>query len=411
MKTLLIGSGQLARTALQGQVAVATGAGRGIGFAAARALAWLGARVIIAEIDRRTGQEASSAIEREMGPGAATFIQTDVGDEGSVCNLAQQALRRFGKVDIVLNNATNAEAIVGAGVRDAPIAWWDAGYRVNLRGPALLARAFLPGMQERDQGVFVCVSSSGAAAYMGPYEVFKTAQVELARTLEAELEGTGVITFTIGPGIVHTPGAEAGIPKLAPLYGKTVEEFYELSRGALLSPEAAGAGFAAAIALAPRFRGRETYSKEALLAAGISLPEEVEKTTSLALTAEQFAEALALCRQVHQTLAEQHQGWLKRPLFERAWMLRDFKNHAGLPVDLWLETLARLETALEQRDPLAVAQAHAPLDTLAGYYAYMQELARGYEKDPAKLQEHLGIVQGWQETARRLAALVSARLI
>lgn len=114
MKTPLIGCGQLTRTVLQGQVAVVTGAGRGIGFEATRALALLMAGVIVAEIDRCTGQEAAACIEREMGPGADAFIQTDVDDEGGVRRLAQQDLWQFGEVDIVLNNVTNAVTIVGS---------------------------------------------------------------------------------------------------------------------------------------------------------------------------------------------------------------------------------------------------------------------------------------------------------
>jgi NAD(P)-dependent dehydrogenase (short-subunit alcohol dehydrogenase family) len=66
--------------------------------------------------------------------------------------------------------------------KDMPLEAWDYSYRVNLRGPIGLARKFLPAMLERKHGVSVCVSSSGASPYMGAYEVFKTAQVELSHT-------------------------------------------------------------------------------------------------------------------------------------------------------------------------------------------------------------------------------------
>ena len=58
-----------------------------------------------------------------------------------------------------------------------------------------LARKFLSAMIERKHGVFVCVSSSGAAPFMGAYEVFKTAQVELSNTISSEVDGTGVFAF------------------------------------------------------------------------------------------------------------------------------------------------------------------------------------------------------------------------
>jgi NAD(P)-dependent dehydrogenase (short-subunit alcohol dehydrogenase family) len=214
----LIGTGTLTRESLAGQVAVVTGAGRGIGFEAARALVGLAAHVILAEIDGRTGRDAAARITAEFGAGTATFVQTDVGDERSVARMTRRVLRAHGKMDVVLNNATITP--LGA-VHNVSIRAWDASHRVNLRGLVLLAHAFLPGMIERDYGVFVCVASVGEA-FMAGYESLKAAQVHLARTLDAELEGTGVIAFTIGPGIVRTPGAEAGIATLAPLCGKTV---------------------------------------------------------------------------------------------------------------------------------------------------------------------------------------------
>jgi hypothetical protein len=291
-------------------------------------------------------------------------------------------------------------------VHQVSIGAWDASYRVNLRGPVLLAHAFLPGMIERDSGVFVFVSSVGEA-YMGGYESLKAAQAHLGQTLDAELEGTGVIAFTIGPGIVRTPGAEAGIATLAPLYGKTVEEFYAMSEAHLISVEAAGAGFAAAIALAERFRGEELGSIQALHAAGISLPDQPAVTKALDLDDEQLAQALALCREVRTTLVEQAEGWQQRSLFERQWVVRDFKKHAGMSVELWLQALERLEHCLEQGDLDTVAGLYAPIDVLARYYERLQELAAGYEKDPEKLKEQLEVVGNWQKAAERLDALLS----
>jgi NAD(P)-dependent dehydrogenase (short-subunit alcohol dehydrogenase family) len=399
----LIATGTLAPDTLAGQVAVVTGAGRGIGFEAARALVWLGAHVVLAEIDKRTGRDAVARISTEFGEGTATFHQTDVGDERSVSRLTRQVLRAHRRVDIVLNNATVTP--MGA-VHTMPVKAWDASYQVNLRGPVLLAHAFLPGMIERDYGVFVCVSSVGEA-YMGAYESLKAAQVHLSQTLDAELKGTGVIAFTIGPGIVRTPGAEAGIAALAPLYGKTVEEFYAMSQDHLISVEAAGAGFAAAIAQADRYRGDEVGSVQALQAAGISLTDQALETKALDLDDEERSLALALCRQVRTTLAEQADGWEQRSLFERQWVIRDFRKHAGRTVDQWLAELDRLTRSLAQSDLTAVASQHVPLDALARYYEHLQELAASYEKDPEKRQEQLEIIRGWQQTAERLGTFLA----
>jgi hypothetical protein len=259
-------------------------------------------------------------------------------------------------------------------------------------------------MVERGSGVFVCVSSVGEA-YMGAYETFKAAQTHLGHTLAAELEESGGVAFTIGPGLVRTPGAEAGIAALAPLYGKSVEKFYAMSADQIISVEEAGAGFAAAVALAERFQGQEIGARQALIAAGIPLPEEEASETTL--SEEERAAALALCREVSSTLAEQAEGWKERPLFERQWVIRDFQRQAGMPVKRWLEALEGLEQVLQQGHALPLLE--VPVSKLAGYYAHLQELARGYVKDPEKLREQLPIIQGWEESAEALSTLLHDR--
>lgn len=403
MATPLIATGSLPNDCLAGQVAVVTGAGRGIGFEAARSLAWLGARVVIAEVDRQTGKSAAERINAEIGRPCATFIATDVGDERSLRNLARQIDRQFGRVDIVLNNACLVR--IGA-VDETRVKDWDACYRVNLLGPVMLAQLFIPGMKARRSGVFVCVTSKGVA-YMGPYEVMKAAQLHLADTLAAELEGSGVSVFAIGPGLVRTPGAEQFIPRIAPLYGKSVEEFYEMNRSHILSVEAAGAGFAAAIALADHFYGQEIGSIQALLAAGIEVPTGVVEVKEKQWTEEEWSTAFELSRRLATTLAEQAEGWQKRPVFERQWVIRDFRKNAGMPVEEWLNLLDRLADALQQRDPAAVAAVHTPVDVLAGYFVHLQEQYTGYEKNPQKLAQTLPILEGWERDARTLMSILT----
>jgi NAD(P)-dependent dehydrogenase (short-subunit alcohol dehydrogenase family) len=401
---MLIKTGTLTRQSLAGQVAIVTGAGRGIGLETARALIWLGAQAVVAEIDENSGREAAERLSREFGKGRAVFIQTDVGSEPSVDRLKRRVLESFGGVDIVINNATITP--MGA-VKDVPVSRWDASYHVNLRGPVLLAQTLLPGMVERDYGVFVCVSSVGEA-YMGAYETFKAAQVHLASTLDAELEGTGVHVFTIDPGLVRTPGLHAAVDELAPLYGKTVEEFQAISHEHELTAEAAGAGFAAAVALASRFRGQEISSKQALLAAGIDLLQEKRLGPRQKLDIRQVSQASELCRRVRQTLKEQSEGWAERSLFERHWMFRDFKKNAGMPVERWLETLREVDRVLGRRDRSALMKLSPPVGDLASYYRHLRDLARGYEQDQDKLEEQLRIIKGWQDEADQLKESLSA---
>jgi NAD(P)-dependent dehydrogenase (short-subunit alcohol dehydrogenase family) len=380
---------------LLGETAIVTGAGGGIGFEAARALLWLGANVVIAEIDPGTGAQAAGKLGAEFDPGRVLFVRTDVGDEASVQELAAQSLNRFGKVDAVINNATIA--VLGT-VKDLPIQTWDDSYRVNLRGPVLMARAFLPGMIERRHGVFACVSSTGTA-YLGGYETFKAAQVHLANTLDAELEDTGVFAFTIGPGLVPTETALKAVAELAPRMGMTVEEFFDLNKNALLSVEEAGAGFAVSIVFAEKFRGQEISSLQALKAADIQFGSSAApEIASPGLKKDDRQRALALCQAVRATLAEQSEGWKRRSIFERQWVVRDFRKTAGMPVEEWLLTLERLKDDLNSEG----AVSRPPLEKLAGYYEHLADLAKGYEKDAAKLEENLRHVYGWRDEVHEL---------
>lgn len=409
----MIASGTLHPTTLAGHVAIVTGAGGGIGFEAARALLWLGASVTIAEIDEAGGKAAAERLTEELGHSRVMFVGTDVGDPESVARMVSATEARFGAVDIVLNNATVAPA--GLPVTETPIIDWDRSYAVNLRGPVLLARACLPSMVSRGHGVFVCVSSTGGP-YLGAYETLKSAQLTLADTLDAELAGTGVTAFTIGPGLVGTPTATAAIQRVAPRLGLSLDEFYLMNRGAMLSVEAAGTGFAAAIASAAQYAGQEISSSQALIDAGIDIPEEVELPAGvrLAPAIQEMAVARAsraaaeLCDTVHATLVEQADGWRERSFFERQWMVRDFRKRAGMPVEGWIEELEKLATFLHAMDE-GQALAHVPnLPTLAGYYGHTGDLARGYIKDPVQRDVQLAVIHGWQSDVERLQASLHA---
>lgn len=399
MDPLIISKLGLNPDTLRGETILITGAGGGIGYEAARSLLCLGANVIIAEINQTTGQQAAESLSDEFDPGRVCFIPTDVGDEASVQNLFKASIRRFGRVDGVINNATIA--VLGE-VKDLPIEQWDTSYRVNLRGPVLMARTFLPGMIERKHGTFICVSSTGTA-FLGGYETFKAAQVHLANTLDAELEGTGVVAFAIGPGLVPTQTLRSAVARLAPMMGMTVDEFFEINKNAVLSPEEAGAGFAAATVFAERFKGMETSSLQALKAADINYGMAEAALEPVGISAERRAQALDLCRRVYMTLKEQSDDWKRRSVFERQWVIRDFKKAAGMSVEEWLGALERLENSLQNNSNIE----QPPLPALAKYYNHLAELAKGYEKSAEKLQENLRFVYGWRDDVEQMVQLLS----
>lgn len=384
----------LKRDSLRGETVIVTGAGGGIGYEAARALLWLGANVVIAEINHQNGLKAAEELSKEFNCDRVFFVHTDVGNEIGVYNLYKRSVAYFGKVDAVINNATIAATGL---VKDLPIEVWDRSYRVNLRGPVLMAQTFLPDMIKHNHGVFACISSSGTAL-LGAYESLKAAQVHLANTLDAELEGTDVIAYTIGPGLVPTETASKAIEHIAQYAGLTLEEFFALSKNVMLSAEEAGAGFAVSIVFAEKFRGQEISSIQALRAADINFSPAVQESESAKITSEQRKQAQALCTAVRNTLKEQSDSWKRRSLFERQWVVRDFKKTAGMPVEEWLSLLEWLEDALNSGGTIT----HPPLEKLASYYEHLAELAKGYEKDAGKLEENLQHVYGWRDEVEEL---------
>ena len=396
--TMIISQLGLKPDALRGETVLVTGAGGGIGYEAARALLWLGANVVIAEINHQNGRKAECILESEFGKDRVLFVHTDVGDEASVKNLYNLSNLAFGKVDAVINNATIA--VLGQ-VKDLSIEEWDRSYHVNLRGPVLMAKAFLPDMIQRNHGVFACVSSTGTA-FLGGYETFKAAQVHLANTLDAELEGTNVIAYTIGPGLVPTETASKAVAQLAPQMGMSVEAFFEMNKGAVLSVEEAGAGFAVSIVFAEKFRGQEISSLQALKAANINFGARETDEQSVPLSADKRKQAQALCEAVYITLKAQSTGWKSRSLFERQWVIRDFKKTAGMPIEEWLSTLEQLENNLHGEGAITPP----PLEKLASYYEHLADLAKGYEKNAIKLEENLRYVYGWRDEVKELKKII-----
>lgn len=388
---MLIAAGNLKKDSLAGLVAIVTGAGGGIGYEAARALLWLGCQVVIAEIDASSGQDAELRLASEWPDSKVVFIPTDVGNEGSVRRLYRQCQEQFGWVSIIINNATIAPL---GSVTDVPIGDWDKSYRVNLRGPVLLAQTFIPHMLANDYGVFVTVSSTGLA-YMGAYELFKKAQVDLATTLDAEMTGTGVHCFCIGPGAVPTETFSRSIKELARLHNEPEETFLNLVRDHMISIEAAGTGFAAAVAMAERYRGQEISSFQALIDAGIPYTFSVPADTHL--NDEDFDAAAidVAARRVRDTFAGQVEGWKQRSLFERQWILRDFKKRAGLPVEQWQLKLDGIVSMAEAGDSEGLSQVDPPLSALGDYYRYMSELARGYTRDQDELEVQIKAITAW----------------
>lgn len=385
---MLIEKNKSLKNVLNGKVILLTGAGGGIGFEAAKAFVYMGAKVVIAEIDEEKGINAEQYINSTFSGHLADFYKIDLSDEKQIMSMYDYINRVYNCPYVVFHNATITS--MGA-VDEVSLQIWDKSYAVNFRAPLLLTQLFLPAMKKRNSGIIVFVSSSGAAPYMGAYEVFKTAQVELCNTLSGELEKTNINTFSIGPGLVKTETAIKGIEVVSNMIGITTKEFYKMNENHILSVEEAGCGFALSVLLADKYNGQEIGSIQVLMDLGLL----EDNTYQSDKNQKDYEKITPLVYEVIKTYKEQHDGWIARNIFERQWVLRDFKKTVGISAEQFLNNMNNLEIELKKENYQILSSYFNSFEKLKKYYERQYKLLQGFEKDPTKLKEHSNILNQW----------------
>jgi 3-oxoacyl-[acyl-carrier protein] reductase len=200
--------------ALEGRVAIVTGAGRGIGRAIALTLAGHGARLSLAA--RREPALQAIAAQIETKGGQATCLPTDVSREPEVVRLVQDTVARFGRLDIVVNNA--GLGIFGP-LAEMTAEEWDSVMAVNARGPFLLCREAIPYLRQQPQSFIVNISSVvGIKGYanQAAYSASKHALMGMSAALAKEVQADGIRVHAICPGGVDTPMVRQARPDLDP---------------------------------------------------------------------------------------------------------------------------------------------------------------------------------------------------
>jgi len=188
---------------LIGQTVMITGGGRGLGRAFALGLAATGMSVAVVS---RTDEELAETVGRvESAGGRAAAFRTDVSNPRDVAETVSAVERRFGKIDLLINNAGVGGPVGPAWEVDAED-WWSC-LEINVRGTFLCCHAVLPGMMARGQGRIINVASYAgivAVPYMSAYNASKTAVIRFTETLAAEVRTHGIPVFSIEPGTVKT---------------------------------------------------------------------------------------------------------------------------------------------------------------------------------------------------------------
>ncbi len=185
------------------RVAIVTGAATGIGFAIASRLGGEGARVVMVDYDVSLAEQAAADL-KDSGVETLPVIG-DVGDADTARQAVQAAVDRWGRIDVLVNNAGIGGDV--GNVWELPVEEMDRVYRTNLRGVYLFCHHAIPRMLERGYGRIVNIASIAGKEgnpRMVPYSATKAAVIGLTKSVGKELASTGVRVNCVTPAVVRT---------------------------------------------------------------------------------------------------------------------------------------------------------------------------------------------------------------
>jgi NAD(P)-dependent dehydrogenase (short-subunit alcohol dehydrogenase family) len=208
---------------LEGQVAIVTGAGRGIGRATALELARMGAAIVVAEVDV-TGAGRTAEEVRGLG-GRALMVPTDVTARSALASMVKRTLAEFGRIDVLVNNAGIYRAATALDVTEEH---WDAVMNINARAVFFASQAVLPAMIARKAGAIVSLAS--LAGKIGspnnlPYNASKAAVISITKSLALAHAADGIRVNCVCPGFVETDMWTVVAREQGALLGQAPEEF------------------------------------------------------------------------------------------------------------------------------------------------------------------------------------------
>jgi len=190
--------------ALEGKVAIVTGAAQGIGRAIAEGLAREGARIVVADLER--AEETAASFSEGVG------MTVDVSSEEDVARLARETVERCGSIDVLVNNAGLYASLEMRPFTEIPLEEWRQVMDVNVASMFLVCRAVVPVMRERGGGKIVNISSGTpfrGVPFLLHYVTSKGAIVALTRALAKELGKDSIHVNCVAPGFTMSDGVKA----------------------------------------------------------------------------------------------------------------------------------------------------------------------------------------------------------
>jgi NAD(P)-dependent dehydrogenase (short-subunit alcohol dehydrogenase family) len=208
---------------LEGQVAIVTGAGRGIGRATALELARMGADIVVAEVDR-AGADRTAAEVKGVGR-RGSVIPTDVTSRADLEAMVERTRAEFGRIDVLVNNAGIYRA---AATLDVTEEHWDAVMNINARAVFFASQAVLPTMIAQKRGTIISLASMagkiGGRANL-PYNASKAAVISITKSLALAHAADGIRVNCVCPGFVETDMWTVVARDQGALLGLPPEEF------------------------------------------------------------------------------------------------------------------------------------------------------------------------------------------
>jgi 3-oxoacyl-[acyl-carrier protein] reductase len=190
---------------LENKVAIVTGGGRGLGKIFCLAMADEGAKIVCADILEKESFETAQEVKKKGG--SAVSLRVDVTSERDTTDMAEETLKAFGRIDILVNNAALYFGIGRRPFYEISSEEWDKLMAVNLKGPFLCTKAVFPPMKKQKKGKIINLSSE--AAFMGSkgfihYVTSKGGIISFTRSLASELGPHGICVNSIAPGFTDT---------------------------------------------------------------------------------------------------------------------------------------------------------------------------------------------------------------